>query len=101
MRVGRLPGQLAAWLALLGMILAGFTPVTVAAATVYKAPSRQALTIADVQKVIAQAVGEARARTPWAAARTPINPTTTPGTRNMGWRPGPGIWGCRKAMAYI
>lgn len=62
--MARLPGQFAAWLALVGMALSGVVPVAAGAAgaQVYKAPSRQALTVADVQKVIAQAVGEAKAR---------------------------------------
>ena len=61
---GGLSGHLAAWAAMLGMVLAGLAPVSAAtvAGRVYKAPSRQALTVADVQKVIAQAVGEAKAR---------------------------------------
>jgi uncharacterized protein GlcG (DUF336 family) len=59
-----LAGHLAAWLALFGLVLSGLAPVMAgsAAAAVYKAPSRQALTISDVRKVIAQAVGEAKAR---------------------------------------
>ncbi|MEI6641382.1 MAG: heme-binding protein [Novosphingobium sp.] len=46
------------------MVLSGLAPIAAgsAYAAVYKAPSRQALTVADVQKVIAQAVGEAKAR---------------------------------------
>ncbi|MFM9937297.1 MAG: heme-binding protein, partial [Novosphingobium sp.] len=57
-------GHFAAWLAMLGLVLAGLVPAAAGAATgqVYRAPSRQALTIADVQKVIAQAAGEAKAR---------------------------------------
>lgn len=57
-------GHCAAWLALVGMALTGLVPVAAGAAAgqVYKAPSRQALTVADVQKVIAQAAGEAKAR---------------------------------------
>ena len=68
MRSGKLPrrlaGHLAAWLALVGLVLSGLAPAMAgsAAAAVYKAPSRQALTISDVRKVIAQAVGEAKAR---------------------------------------
>ena len=60
----RLGGHAAAWLALLGMVLGSLAPAAVASASAapYKAPSRQALTIADVQKVIAQTVGEAKAR---------------------------------------
>ncbi len=60
----RAGGHLAAWLALLGMVLSGLAPVAAgsAAAAVYVAPSRQALTIANVQRVIAQAAGEAKAR---------------------------------------
>jgi uncharacterized protein GlcG (DUF336 family) len=57
-------GHFAAFLALLGMVLSGLAPVAAgsAAAAVYVAPSRQALTIANVQRVIAQAAGEAKAR---------------------------------------
>ncbi|WP_420806455.1 heme-binding protein [Novosphingobium fuchskuhlense] len=46
------------------MVLGSLAPAAVASASAapYKAPSRQALTIADVQKVIAQTVGEAKAR---------------------------------------
>ena len=59
-----LTAHFAAWLALVGMVLSGLAPVAVgsAAAATFRAPSRQALTIADVQKIIAQAVGEAKAR---------------------------------------
>jgi uncharacterized protein GlcG (DUF336 family) len=59
-----LAGHIAAWLALIGTMLASLAPIAAgsAAAAVYKAPSRQALTVADVQKVIAQATGEAKAR---------------------------------------
>ena len=59
-----LMGHVVAWLAVVGMVLTGLVPVTAgaAAAQVFKAPSRQALTVADVQKVIAQAAGEAKAR---------------------------------------
>ncbi|OYU35639.1 heme-binding protein [Novosphingobium sp. PASSN1] len=64
MRGRSLGGHVAAWLALLGMVLAGLVPVAAssAAAAVYTAPSQQALTIANVQRVIAQAAGEAKAR---------------------------------------
>jgi uncharacterized protein GlcG (DUF336 family) len=64
MALRKLPAHLAAWLALIGMVLSGLAPVAAgsAAAAVYTAPPLEALTIADVQKVIAQAVGEARAR---------------------------------------
>jgi len=57
-------GQFAAWLALVGMVLSGFAPVaaTTASAAVYRAPALEALTVADVQRIIAQAAGEARAR---------------------------------------
>jgi uncharacterized protein GlcG (DUF336 family) len=59
-----LAGHIAAWLALIGTMPASLAPIAAgsAAAAVYKAPSRQALTVADVQKVIAQAAGEAKAR---------------------------------------
>ncbi len=62
--MARVLGHFAAGLALAGMALGGLVPVAASAAgrQVYKAPSQQALTVADVQKVIAQAVGEARAR---------------------------------------
>ena len=64
MRRRSLGGHVAAWLALLGMVLAGLVPAAAssAAAAVYTAPSQQALTIANVQRVIAQAAGEAKAR---------------------------------------
>lgn len=64
MALRKLPGHLAAWLALIGLVLSGFAPIAAssASAAVYTAPPLEALTIADVQKVIAQAVGEARAR---------------------------------------
>lgn len=55
-------GHCAALLALLGVVLGGAVAPVAATAAVFKAPSRQALTIADVQKVIAQAAGEAKAR---------------------------------------
>lgn len=64
-KLGRSPGgHFAAFLALLGMVLSGLAPMAAgsAAAAVYVAPSRQALTIANVQRVIAQAAGEAKAR---------------------------------------
>jgi uncharacterized protein GlcG (DUF336 family) len=46
------------------MVLTGIVPVAASAAAgqLYKAPARQALTVADVQKIVAQAVGEAKAR---------------------------------------
>lgn len=64
MALRKLTGQLAAWLALVGLVLSGFAPVaaTTASAAVYKAPALEALTIADVQRIIAQAAGEAKAR---------------------------------------
>ncbi|MBX9663068.1 heme-binding protein [Novosphingobium sp.] len=64
MALRKLPGHLAAWFALVGLVLSGFAPIAAsnASAAVYTAPPLEALTIADVQKVIAQAVGEARAR---------------------------------------
>ena len=64
MALRKLPGHLAAWFALVGLVLSGFAPLAAsnASAAVYTAPPLEALTIADVQKVIAQAVGEARAR---------------------------------------
>ena len=64
MALRKLTGQLAAWLALVGLVLSGFAPVAAgtASAAVYKAPALEALTIADVQRIIAQAAGEARAR---------------------------------------
>lgn len=60
----KLSGHVAAWLALLGVVLSGFAPVaaTTATAAVYKAPALEALTVSDVQRIIAQAAGEARAR---------------------------------------
>jgi len=66
MAVRKLTGQFAAWLALLGLVLSGFAPVAAgsAAAAVYKAPALEALTVADVQRIIAQAAGEAKARGP-------------------------------------
>ncbi|GEN99894.1 hypothetical protein NSE01_17270 [Novosphingobium sediminis] len=59
-----LSGHFAAWLALIGLVLSGIAPVaaTSAAAAVFTAPRLEALTVADVQKVIAQAAGEATAR---------------------------------------
>lgn len=64
MTLRKLPSHLAAWLALVGLVLSGFAPVAAgsAAAAVYTAPALEALTVADVQKVIAQSVGEAKAR---------------------------------------
>jgi uncharacterized protein GlcG (DUF336 family) len=64
MALRKLPGHLAAWFALIGLVLSGFAPLATssASAAAYTAPPLEALTIADVQKVIAQAVGEARAR---------------------------------------
>lgn len=60
-----LAAHLAAWLALAGLVLTGLVaPVAAgsAAAATFTVPSRQALTIANVQRVIAQAAGEAKAR---------------------------------------
>ncbi len=64
MALRNLPTHLAAWLALVGLFLSGLAPVAVgsAAAAVYTAPPLEALTVADVQKAIAQSVGEAKAR---------------------------------------
>lgn len=60
----KLCGQFAASLALVGMVLSGFAPLaaTTASAAVYRAPALEALTVADVQRIIAQAAGEAKAR---------------------------------------
>jgi len=58
-------GHFAAWLAMLGLVLSGLAPVAANAALsgrVFRAPSRQVLSVADVQKIIAQAAGEAKAR---------------------------------------
>ena len=64
MKRGSVLGHFAAGLALVGLVLTGLVPQAAgaAAAQVYKAPSLQALTVADVQRVIAQAAGEAKAR---------------------------------------
>ena len=64
MAMRRLPAHFAAWLALIGMVLSGLAPIAAsnAAAAAFKVPSRQALSVTDVQKIIAQAVGEAKAR---------------------------------------
>ncbi len=64
MALRKLSGHVASWLALIGVILSGFAPVaaTTANAAVFKAPALEALTVADVQRIIAQAAGEARAR---------------------------------------
>ncbi len=64
MALRRLPAHFAAWLALIGMVLSGLAPIAAgnAVAASFKVPSRQALSVIDVQKIIAQAVGEAKAR---------------------------------------